>query len=396
MIPNIIRQASAFTLSRPIETYERFLLPEIDVKEPLIGLKGARGAGKTTLMLQYARRSGVSPEKILYVSCDHPAMTGVNLYDLAQSFFQEGGELLLLDEIHKLRGFASHLKAIRDTFALQVFFSGSSAIRLDHESADLSRRVAMYQLPALSFREFLEIETSTTFAVIALEDLVENHLAFSTKIAAGIRPIEYFLKYINYGAYPFYLESIENYPAKLLEVINLTIESDLPAMFNIESSKLDKLKKLLYMLCSTPPVELNKMKLSTAIGTSWPTVTKYLSLMAKASLIHQIRGGAGMRTVNKPDKLLLHNPNIFQVLCANPDIGSLRESFFVSQLSYKHQTHYHDRADFIVDDNLVFEVGGPGKTGRQVKGLDSAYVVRDNIEVGAPKEIPLWSFGFLY
>ncbi|HDS17165.1 MAG TPA: AAA family ATPase [Proteobacteria bacterium] len=396
MIPNIIRQASAFTLSRPIETYARFLLAEIDIKEPLIGLKGARGSGKTTLMRQYARRSGLPAEKILYVSCDHPAMAGVNLYDLAQGFFQEGGKLLLLDEIHKLRGFAGHLKAIRDTFALQVFFSGSSAIRLDHESADLSRRVAMYRLPALSFREFLEIETASTFAVVTLADLVKNHLAFSMEIAARIRPIEYFLQYIKYGAYPFYLESIENYPAKLLEMINLTIESDLPALFNIEASKLDKLKKLLYMLCSTPPVELNKTKLSTAIGTSWPTVSKYLSLMAKASLLHQIRGAIGMRTVNKPDKLLLHNPNLFQVLCADPDIGSLRESFFVSQLSYKHQTHYHDRADFMVDDTLVFEVGGSGKTGRQIKGLDSAYIVRDDMEVGAPKEIPLWSFGFLY
>jgi len=323
-------------------------------------------------------------------------MAGNNLYDLAQSFFQEGGKLLLLDEIHKLKGFATHLKAIRGTFALQVFFSGSSAIRLDHESADLSRRVAMYQLPALSFREFLEIETSTTFATVTLKDLVNNHLAFSMKIAARIRPIEYFLRYINYGAYPFYLESIENYPAKLLEVINLTIESDLPAMFKIEPGKLDKLKKLLYMLCSTPPMELNKMKLSSAIGTSWPTVTKYLALLTKASLIHQIRGGMGMRTVNKPDKLLLHNPNIFQVLCAEPDIGSLRESFFVSQLNYKHQIHYHDRADFIVDDSLIFKVGGSGKTTRQIKGIDTAYVVQDNIEVGSPKEIPLWIFGFLY
>ncbi len=396
MIPNVIRQASFFILSRPVEVYERFLLKQINSKEQLIGIKGARGAGKTTLLLQYVPRSGYPLEKILYISCDHPAMAGVNLYDLAQDFFQEGGRLLLLDEIHKSRGFAPHLKAIRDTFDLQVIFSGSSAIQLDYESADLSRRVAMYQLPALSFREFLEIETSISFDVVALEEVIKNHLILSSQVGTKVRPIEYFLKYIKYGAYPFYLESIENYPMKLLEVINLTIESDLPAIFNIEPGKLDKLKKLLYMLCTTPPLELNKVKLSGAIGTSWPTVSKYLALMSKASLIHQIRGGAGMRTVNKPDKLLLNNPNIFQVLCAQPNIGSLRESFFVSQLSHAHQIHYHDRADFIVDDTFIFEIGGPGKTRKQIKSLDAAYIVQDNIEVGSLKEIPLWAFGFLY
>lgn len=396
MIPNVIRQASFFILSRPAEVYERFLLEQINSKEQLIGIKGARGAGKTTLLLQYAHRSGYPIEKILYISCDHPAMAGVSLYDSAQDFFQEGGRLLLLDEIHKSRGFAPHLKAIRDTFDLQVIFSGSSAIQLDYESADLSRRVAMYQLPALSFREFLEIETAISFNVVSLEEVINNHLALSSQVTTKIRPIEYFLKYIKYGAYPFYLESIENYPMKLLEVINLTLESDLPAIFNIDPGKLDKLKKLLYMLCTTPPVELNKMKLSSAIGTSWPTVSKYLALMSKASLIHQIRGGAGMRTVNKPDKLLLNNPNIFQVLCAQPNAGSLRESFFVSQLSHSHQIHYHDKADFIVDDTFVFEIGGPGKTRKQIKNLDAAYIAQDNIEVGSLKEIPLWAFGFLY
>lgn len=396
MIPNVIRQASFFILSRPAEVYERFLLEQINSKEQLIGIKGARGAGKTTLLLQYAHKSGYPIEKILYISCDHPAMAGVSLYDSAQDFFQEGGRLLLLDEIHKSRGFAPHLKAIRDTFDLQVIFSGSSAIQLDYESADLSRRVAMYQLPALSFREFLEIETAISFNFVSLEEVINNHLALSSQVTTKIRPIEYFLKYIKYGAYPFYLESIENYPMKLLEVINVTLESDLPAIFNIDPGKLDKLKKLLYMLCTTPPVELNKMKLSSAIGTSWPTVSKYLALMSKASLIHQIRGGAGMRAVNKPDKLLLNNPNIFQVLCAQPNAGSLRESFFVSQLSHSHQIHYHDKADFIVDDTFVFEIGGPGKTRKQIKNLDAAYIAQDNIEVGSLKEIPLWAFGFLY
>lgn len=396
MIPAIIRQASFFILSRSVKSYRRFLLAKINSNEPLIGIKGARGCGKTTLLLQYAEQSPLSPEKILYVSCDHPAMQGCDLYALAQSFFQEGGKLLLLDEIHKLKGFAIQLKAIRDTFDLQVIFSGSSAIRLDYEAADLSRRVAMHHLPALSFREFLEIETGKEFPAVSLDELVINHLPLAANIAKQLRPIEFYLQYVNHGAYPFYLESRENYSLKLLEVINQVIESDLPAIANIESGKLDKLKRLLYMLCSTSPLELNKAKLSGAIGTSWPTVAKYLLLLDQAALIHQIRGGSGMRVVNKPDKLLLDNPNIFQVLCAKPDVGSMRESFFVSQLCYEHQIHYHDRADFIVDDNYIFDIGGAGKTGKQIREVENSYIVQDNIEVGGSKNIPLWLFGFLY
>jgi predicted AAA+ superfamily ATPase len=396
MIPPIVSQASAFILSRKQPVYRRFLHGKIDFDEPLIGVKGARGAGKTTLMLQHASTCALPKEKILYIACDHPAMVDVKLYDLAQTFYQEGGKLLLVDEVHKARNFGIELKAIRDTFDLKVIFSGSSALRIDHELSDLSRRALIHTLPLLSFREFMEIDSGLTFEAQSLERIVSNHRTISAMVCEKIRPVEYFRKYLKYGAYPFFLESIRDYPQKLLEVVNTTIDSDLCGLFNIDPAKLDKLKKILYMLCQTPPAELNKSKLSSVVGASWPTLSRYLERMQAGSLIHMVRGGAGMRTVNKPDKLLLNNPNLFQVLCASPNIGTLREAFFVSQLSHGHQVHYHDRGDFIVNDKYIFEIGGAQKTSGQLGNQANAYVVSDDIETGSPKQIPLWILGMAY
>jgi hypothetical protein len=396
MIPAIIRQASAFILARPQPYYHRFLSSEIDFREPLIGIKGARGSGKTTLMLQHAQAGAIPPDKILYVACDHPAMVDISLYNLAQIWYQEGGRLVLVDEVHKAKGFASALKAIRDTFNLQVIFSGSSALRIDHELADLSRRAVVYDLPVLSLREFIEIESGEHFSAYALEDILSRHQAISAEVCSRIRPIEYLLKYLRYGAYPFYQESTGTYPQKLLEVVNITIDSDLCGLYNIEPVKVHKLKKILYMLCSTPPVELNKSKLSSAVGTSWPTLSKYLELMQAGGLIHRVRCGSGMRTINKPDKLLLNNPNLFHALCAAPNIGAIRETFFVSQLSHRHQVHYHDQGDFIVDDRFIFEIGGAGKIAGQLGNQADSYIAADDIETGAPGRIPLWMFGMGY
>ncbi|MEW6220704.1 MAG: AAA family ATPase, partial [Thermodesulfobacteriota bacterium] len=388
--------ASAFVLSRPQPQYRRFLHRIIDFHEPMICVKGARGGGKTTLILQYALASGLPLEKVLYAACDHPAMVDVDLYGLAQTFYQEGGKLLLLDEIHKVKGFGRMLKAIRDTFDLQVIFSGSSALRIDHELADLSRRAIVHELPVLSLREFMEIETGLTFARYPLEEILSRHQAIAAEVGARIRPIEYLRKYLRYGAYPFFRESIPGYPQKLLEVVNITIDSDLSGLYNIEPVKVDKLKKILYMLCSTPPVELNKSKLSAAVGASWPTLSKYLERMHAGALLHLVRAGSGMRALNRPDKLLLNNPNLFFVLCSNPNIGAIRESFFVSQLAHCHQVHYHDQGDFVIDDRFVCEIGGPGKTPRQLGRQTESYVVADDIETGAPGQVPLWVLGMGY
>lgn len=392
----ILQKISAQILSHPIPSYRRSLYDTIDFKSKLIGIKGPRGAGKSTMLRQYAKLCGIEPSKILYISCDHPAMAETSLYDLAEAFYARGGKLLIIDEIHKSDNFSIQLKAIYDVFDLHVLFSGSSALRLEHAQGDLSRRAVVHYLGVLSLREFIEIETGEPFPRYALADILERHYDIAVNIMSRIRPLEQFGNYLDHGCYPFYRESLIDYPQKLLEVISLTIDADLCGIFNIDPSKLDKLKKVMYMLCSTSPYELNVSKLSGAVGTSWPTLSKYLERMDAGGLIHIVRGGSGMRAVNKPDKLLLDNPNMFNVLCAQSDIGSVRESFFVSQLSLSHQIHYHDKGDFIIDDKWVFEIGGSSKTSSQLEGNPNGFIAADDIEIGDSRKIPLWLFGFLY
>lgn len=392
----ILQKISAQILSKEVPSYKRWLYEKIDFSANLIGIKGPRGAGKSTILQQYAKASDIEPSKILYVSCDHPAMAGVSLYDIGENFYARGGKLFIVDEIHKNENFSQELKALYDVFDMQIVFSGSSALKIEHASADLSRRAVVHDLGVLSLREFVEIQTGQKFHSYTLEDITSNHYDIATAIMSRIRPLEQYENYINYGCYPFYQESLTDYPQKLLEVINLTIDSDLCGIYNIDPSKLDKLKKIIYMLCATSPYELNVSKLSAAVGTSWPTLSKYLERMDAGSLIHIVRGGSGMRAVNKPDKLLLDNPNLFTVLCANPDIGSIRESFFVSQVSLGYQVHYHDRGDFIVDETKVFEIGGASKKEEQLQGNKNGYIASDNIEIGYDNKIPLWLFGFLY
>ncbi|PHS56747.1 MAG: AAA family ATPase [Sulfurimonas sp.] len=392
----LLQKISAQVLSRVIPIYKRWLFSKIDFNSKLIGIKGPRGSGKSTILLQYAKESNFPSSKVLYISCDHPAISGGSLYDIADSFYARGGELFIIDEIHKNRNFSQELKAIYDVFDLQVIFSGSSALKIEHASADLSRRAVIHNLGVLSLREFIEMQTGEVFKTYTLDEIRKSHYDIAASIMKRIRPLEQFENYLQYGCYPFYKESMTDYPQKILEVINLTIDSDLSAIYNIEPSKIDKLKKILYMLCITKPFELNISKLSSAVGTSWPTLAKYLERMDAGSLIHIVRAGIGMRAINRPDKLLLDNPNLFQILCGDANSGALRESFFVSQVGMQHQVHFYDKGDFIVDDKFVFEVGGASKKDTQLQGNKNGYIVSDNLDIGYENKIPLWLFGFLY
>ena len=395
MTPILIKLSKRFLSTKP-STFKRFLYDKIDFKSSIIGIKGGRGSGKTTLLHQYAKESKYKASQILYISCDHPAMINQNLYEIADEFFAYGGKLLILDEIHKISDFALHIKAMYDFTSLQVLFSGSSAMKIEHELGDLSRRALVYDMPVLSFREFLSLKNIAHFSSYSLNDLLENHEDIVIKINEQIKPLEWFGDYLEYGAYPFFKEGTSSYSSRLLEVVNITIDSDLASLFNINSDKLETLKKVLYMLCCTTPYEINKAKLSGEAGVAWATLSKYLTYMEKGSLIHLVRGSKGHKTLQLPNKILLNNPNLFSVLCAKPDVGALRESFFVSQVETNHQVHYHHQGDFILDDKVIIEVGGKSKDGKQIQGLDNAYLALDDIEFGYENTIPLWLFGFLY
>ena len=395
MLPILLKLSKRF-LAKKTHSFKRSLYEQIDFKASIIGIKGARGAGKTTLLHQYAKSCRYKASQILYISCDHPAMLNQTLYEIADEFYSYGGKLLILDEIHKYKDFTSHIKAMYDFTGLQVLFSGSSAIKIEHELADLSRRALVYDLPVLSFREFLALNHIAHFPSYDLQDIVLHHEDIVVDILAKIKPLEWFTPYLEYGAYPFFKEGKESYGDRLLEVVNVTIDSDLASLFHINSDKLNSLKKILYVLCCTTPYEINKSKLSGEAGVAWITLSNYLNYMHKGSLIHLIRGNKGHKTLQTPHKILLNNPNLFSILCAKPDIGSLRESFFVSQVSGKHQLHYHHKGDFMIDDKIVIEIGGKSKDSKQIKGLENAYLAIDRIESGYGNAIPLWLFGFLY
>jgi len=395
VMKTIIYKLSKQFLSKKTPNMKRALYEKIDFNSRIIGIKGSRGAGKTTLMHQYAKESKFKISQKLYISCDHPALIDENLSELANEFYIHGGKLILIDEIHKIKDFAKHIKTIYDFTELNVIFSGSSAMAIDHESSDLSRRASIYNMPVLSFREFLMLSNVAAYNSYNLNDILQNHEDISFKIASDIRPLEHFKSYLNYGAYPFFKESIPDYNTRLLDVINTTIDVDLTTIFNIDSDKRDTLKKILYMLCTTPPYELSKSKLSSAARISWPTLSKYLEYMQKGCLVHIIRGAKSFKSINKPNKLFLNNPNLFKSLCTNADTGSIRESFFVSQLSINHQVHYYDKGDFIVDDKFIFEIGGPSKDTKQIKDQKNSFLAVDGIESSVGNQIPLWLFGFL-
>ena len=394
MIPILSKLSKRFLSAKP-SSFKRFLYERIDFSAQIIGIVGGRGSGKTTLMHQYAKASKHKSSQILYISCDHPSVLNADIYTIADDFYTHGGKLLLLDEIHKVKNFSAHIKAIYDFTDLQVIFSGSSAMNIKHEIGDLSRRALVYEMPVLSFREYLALKNIAHLPSYTLKEIVTSHEDLVVDVLGELKPLEHFADYLDHGAYPFFKEGVKSYCDRLLEVVNTTIDSDLASIFNISHEKLDALKKVLYMLCSTTPYEINKSKLSASAGISWSTLAKYLDYMEKGSLLHIVRGAKEHKTIQTPDKILLNNPNLFAVLCARADLGAIRESFLVSQLLTDHQVHYH-QGDFLVDEKIVLEVGGKSKDAKQIAGVENAYLAIDNIESGYDNVIPLWLFGFLY
>ncbi len=377
--------------------FKRYMHNSFDMDDKLIGILGSRGVGKTTFILQYLKELNLPIEKKLYFSVDHFYALNYSLYEIAQEFSKIGGEVLAIDEIHKYPNFALELKSIYDTFNLKVIFSGSSAIALEQSKVDLSRRAVLYRVNGLSFREFLEFETKQKFTTYKLEELLDNHTQIAYDINENIKPFEYFSKYLQYGYYPFYKQNINLYGQKLNEVLNVVLESDLPLIFKIDPSNINKLKKLLAMLCQSKPYELNISKLSTKIELNRSTLYNYLYYLESGNLTKTIRQHShGDKIFTKPEKLYLNNTNISNIYCQNQDIGTDREIFFVNQVSHKYSINYSKIGDFLVEDRYIFELGGKNKSYKQVKDISNSFIVSDNIEIGGNNKIPLWLFGFLY
>ncbi|MCL2313043.1 MAG: AAA family ATPase [Firmicutes bacterium] len=387
-------------LSRTDTTFVRYLFSKIRWNNRLIAITGARGTGKTTMLLQYIKKNfGTEPKDVLYISLDNIWFTGNRLFDFANNFQKMGGRILFVDEVHKYDNWSQEIKNIYDSFPdLQVVFTGSSMLEIFKGNADLSRRAIHYTLNGLSFREFILFEKNIDFSVITLEDLLNNHLPLASEVNKKIKPLPLFQQYLKQGYYPYYKEDNDIYLERLLHTINVVLDTDLPSVESIEVHTIKKIKQLLFILAQRVPFSPNIKELASILEVSRKSLLNYLIFLEKAHLLGLLQQNVhGLGVLSKPEKIYLNNTNLAYALEENnPNIGNLRETFFFNQLKAIGEVTSAKKADFIVNNKYVFEIGGQSKGHEQIVGLENGFLALDNLEYGFNNRIPLWLFGFLY
>ena len=377
----------------------RYLYSDVAWNNRLIGIIGAKGTGKTTLLLQHIKQNFPDKSKALYVSLDNIWFTNHSLLELADDFYNLGGTHLFLDEVHKYHSWAIEIKNIYDSYpTLHIAFTGSSMLEIFNASVDFSRRVVVYELKGLSFREFLKYECTIELPVYPLADILKEHRTIASDISSKIKILPELHKYLEYGYYPYYKENIATYPVQVEQSVNKTLTEDLPAIEKIEYATILKIKKLLGTIAEMVPFTPNITHLSAAIEIGRHALVKYLYLLDKAGIIQCVtEPKQTLQTLSKPQKVYLENTNIIYSLAfQNINTGNIRETFFANQLRTKHKVSTAENGDFTIDNTLVFEVGGKNKSNSQIKNIKNAYIAADNIETGFANKIPLWLFGFLY
>lgn len=379
------------------QTYKRYMHKTINHADKLIGIIGARGVGKTTYILQYLHELDLPMSKKLYISADNFNVTDSSLLEIAREFSLLGGKVLAIDEIHKYKNFELELKQIHDMLDLKIIFSGSSALKLEHSKADLSRRAVLYRINGLSYREFLEIKLNKTFKRYSLNEILDTHADIVYKDFSDFKPLEYWSEYLKYGFYPFYFQNQETYNIKLQETVNTVIEVDIPSIFNIRYENILNLKKLTKLICQSEPFKINIKEMSAKIGTDRDTLYSYIEYLHRGKIFHILRSKTkGDNIFLKPDKIYLNNTNLNYCYCNNQEIGTIRETFFANQLSLLHDISVPTYGDFLIDEKYTVEIGGKNKNFNQIKDIPNSYIAADDIEIGFGNKIPLWLFGFLY
>ena len=388
---NVIRQVN--------RSFFRFLYEEMNWDQRMLAIKGPRGSGKTTLMLQHMKYDLKMPaNQALYVSADHYWFYNHNLYETAESFYLNGGRFLFIDEVHKYPLWSRELKNIYDGLpGLKIAFSASSALDIYRGEADLSRRVITYILPGMSFREYLLLRGAAEIKPLSFDEIVKYHEDLAKEISSRIRPLPHFHDYLKFGYLPIITESREDeIPLRLNQVINTVIESDLAYTEGFDSGTSVKMKKLLGVIAESVPFKPNVSALARKMDVSRESIYQWFTYLEKGGLIRTIRQkGKGVSTLQKPDKVYLENTNLAYAFKNNPDIGSIRESFLLNQLvNAGHVVTLPETGDFFTEE-VTIEVGGKHKTDEQIKALSNPIIAADDIEVGYANKIPLWLFGFL-
>ena len=396
---NTLLEQSEYLLENTSLGFKRFLFHEISWKNRLIGIKGARGTGKTTLCLQWLKEQNLSSRKAAYFSLDDLYFTHHSLKETIAQFHKQGGKLLVLDEVHKYKNWSVEIKNSYDVFKeLKIVFTGSSIIDISRQQGDLSRRAVMYELPGLSYREFLALRYGLNLPVFTLENLLSDAASLKKQLPRGLRPLEHFAEYLQTGYYPFMMEDTQTVHRKIHQLIRTIVEYDMAELKDFDIRNAKKVLQLLYVMAQQVPFKPNIVKLSEKTEIHRNSLNHYLHYLEQAKLISLLQpAGRSTATLQKPEKIYLNNTNLVYALAeSHIDKGNLRETFFHSQVAVMGTIDMPKQGDFLVHHRYTFEVGGKDKSGKQLTGIKNAWVVKDDMEYPVGGELPLWMFGFLY
>ena len=376
-------------------THKRYLYSKINWNDRLILLLGHRGTGKTTLLIQhlYSRKDGS-----IYLSLDDIYFETNRLIYVVEEFYEKGYRNFYLDEVHRYLYWSKDLKQLYDDYDdIHIIATGSSILDLSKGTADLSRRAIVYTLQGLSFREYLLFEKNISLEIISVKDILTDHQQIATDYLDHFSWEKDFNNYLKYGYYPFFLEGKQSYFSKVSQMINLVIDTDIAPFEELNYSTVRILKKLLFVISESAPFKPNISKLSERLDTPRNTLLRLIDLLSQAKIINLLRAETkGVSYLQKPEKIYLENTNLMHIFAdQKPNIGNLRETFFFNQLIQCHSITGLKYADFMIDENYTFEIGGSSKSTQQIKGVPNAFLALD-IKAGSSKHIPLWLFGMLY
>ncbi|MCI7785993.1 MAG: AAA family ATPase [Prevotella sp.] len=388
----LLKQLSDSAIKSTDTRFLRYMYHLIPWENRMTAIVGPRGVGKTTLLLQYIKLH-LSTKDALYVSAESIYFANHTLFDTAMRFSQYGGRHLFIDEVHKYKGWATELKMIYDNLpSLQVVFTGSSVLDIYKGTADLSRRVLVYQMQGLSFREFLNMRFGTDVPAYSLQQIVDHEVVLPQQIE---HPLALFDEYIHHGYYPFFNDY--GYEMRLGQIVSMTLETDIPQYANYSIAVSTKLKELMQVIADSVPFKPNMSTIATAVKVDRNKLPDYFDLMGRAGLISLLREPTkGVRVLGKVEKVYLDNTNLaFALTTSEPDKGNLRETFFFNQMRVNHSVFNSPVSDFLIDGR-TFEIGGRNKGQKQIAEAEDGYVVKDGIETGFGNVVPLWCFGMNY
>ena len=378
--------------------FKRYLYTQINWNARLIGIKGPRGVGKTTMLLQHILDNEEDVDQTLYASLDDLWFSNHTLMELVDWANQHGIKRLYLDEVHRYDQWSANLKNIYDNYPdMSIVYTSSSLLIMDNSKVDLSRRQTLYTLYGMSFREFLSFENAIQIAPLSLDELLQHHVRYAMQITADTKVAPLFEAYQHHGYYPFYCESVEDFLIRLREVVSVVIDTDMPAVESVSFETIQKVRRLLMIICERVPFEPNMSELWKQLATNNELGLRMLYALDKAQILGLLTSKTkNYKYLSKPDKIFLGNSNLMHALCAKVEKGNERETYFFSQLRVSNDLKYPKQGDFFVNDKYLFEVGGRKKSFEQIADIPNSFLAVDDTEVGFGNRIPLWMFGLLY